>query len=291
MKKSIRILPALALILAAGSIAQAQEMAGPPKVLVVGREVEKLGKWKAHETNEHAWAAANQKANLAPYIAVSAITGPPRVLFLQGFDTMAAWEADTKAIEKNDAFQAQLTGLLAKDSELLTDNTVSVLVYSPEDSYEAPNATPVPRMRYFMIQIIALKPGHFDQFHEARKIIKAAHEKAGLTDSYYVYHRVAGGNVNYYAIFIPLKSLGDLDSSAVMHNAKPYQDALGDEGRKKLGELGREGLESNETEYFAFSPKMSHAPADFIKADPDFWAPKTAAPAKAKAAAKETPKP
>ena len=291
MKKRIWLLPALTAILAGATIAQAQEMMGPPKVLVITREVEKVGKSRAHEANEHAWAAATGKANAAPYIAVNAITGVPRELFLSGFDSMAAWEKDTMSLDKNAAYQAAIASIQAKENDLLNETSTGVFLYSPDTSYSPPNETPIPQMRYFMISSISIKPGHGDHYNEIRKMIKAAHEKAGMTDGYVMYHMVSGGPTNFYLLFVPLKSLADLDGYAALHQNQAYRDAVGDEGRKKIEEFQSQYVESAETQIFAFNPKMSNTPKDWIKADPDFWAPKMAAPAKPKAAAKETPKP
>jgi len=43
-------------------------------------------------------------------------------------------------------------------------------------------------------------------------------------------------------------------------------------------------LEDEQSNLFAIDPKLSLPPAEWIAAEPDFWAPKSAAPAKKPAA-------
>jgi hypothetical protein len=289
MKRTLGLLAAAALLLAGAVTTQAQEKMAPPKILVITREVEKLGKGAAHEKLESTWAAAFKKAHAAPYLAVSAMTGEHRALFMSGYDSIAAWEKDNKAQEANATFQAENESLAAKDADLISESTTGVYTYMPEISYQLTES--VATSRYFVISAIDVKPGHGDHFVEIRKLIKAAHEKAGLSDHYAVYHRSFGGPSTRYLIFVPVKSLAELDQFNTVHG-KAYHDALGEGGQKKIDEFNMQGLASTEANVFSFSSKMSNTSKDWIDADPGFWAPKPAAAAKPKAAKKEAaPKP
>jgi hypothetical protein len=119
-------------------------------------------------------------------------------------------------------------------------------------------------------------------------MVKAAHEKANLSDPYAVYHMVSGGSPGHYLILIPMKSLKEADDSSAIHG-KAYQDAFGEEGRKKQQEFQAQGVESAESNIFVFSPKISYVSKEWVDADPDFWAPKPKAAAK-QAEKKEAPK-
>lgn len=284
MKKAIRLLATVVLVLAGAVIAQAQEAMGPPKVLVITREIEKLGKAPAHEKLESAWAAAFKKAHAAPYLTVTAMTGAHRALFLAGYDSIADWEKDSNAQLANSTFQTENNSLAARDADLISESTTGVFTYMPDISYQLSES--VATSRYFVIAAIYVKPGHGDHYVEIRKLIKAAHEKASLSDHYAVYHRIFGGPSTLYLIFVPMKSLAELDQFTTIHG-KDYRDALGEEGRKKIDEFDMQGLESSEANVFSFNPKMSNAPKDWIDADPGYWAPKPAAAAKPKAAKKE----
>ena len=124
------------------------------------------------------------------------------------------------------------------------------------------------------------------KFSDARKVIKAAHEKAGLKDYYSVFEVQSGMVGPTYMIFIPMKSLKEADEGRASHAAAAYQEALGgEEGNKKIGEMNAAAIISNESAIFAFSPKMSSPPENFLKAgNADYWNPKPAMAPKAKAA-------
>jgi hypothetical protein len=274
MKKTFVLLVAAALLLAGVVTAQAQEKMTPPKILVITREVEKLGKGAAHEKLESTWAAAFKKAHAAPYLAVTAMTGEHRALFISAYDSIAAWEKDNNAQLANATFQAENESLSAKDADLISESTTGVYTYMPEISY--PLTESLATSRYFLISVIDVKPGHGDHFVEIRKLIKAAHEKAGLSDHFAVYHRSLGGPSTRYLIFVPVKSLAELDQSSAVHG-KAYHAALGEEGQKKIDEFNMQGLASTEANIFSFNPKMSNTSKDWIDSDPGFWAPKSAA--------------
>jgi hypothetical protein len=66
---------------------------------------------------------------------------------------------------------------------------------------------------------------------------------------------------------------------------------LGEEGRKRWAQLLESTIASDSSELLRFSPKMSYAPDDFVKADPSFWKPKTAPATKANSAGSAAQKP
>lgn len=286
-------LSALGTLLGAAAVAQQQgEMAGPPKVLVIQREVVKQGQSAAHEKWEMGWPRAFAKANWPTrYLAATSLTGESRALFFVGYDSEADWEKDNTAQAKNAALKAQLDALSAKDADYIKEMTTSVFTYMPEISYKAAEAS-IPNMRYFRIAAIEVKPGHNDHFVEVRKLVRAAHEKANLGDHYAVYHRTSGGSGGLYLIFVPMKSLAEDDQFASIHG-DAYKAALGDDGQKKVADFQAQGVESAETQIFEFNPKMSYPPKAFLDANPDFWTVKpapAAKPAAKPAAAKEPAK-
>jgi len=293
MRSKIGLLMLAGAYLSCATLVQAQEvMMHPPKILTITREVVKTGKFSAHEKWEAGFPKAYAKAKWPTrYLAMTAITGEGRVLFLTGYDSMAAWEADVVAQDKNAELSAANEALGAKDGEFLTESKTAVFTFMPELSYQPEG--PVAGVRGFMVAAVTVKPGHGKHFEEIRKMVKEAHEKAGLKEHYSVYHVSAGAPSGLYLIFIPIKGLADVDQMDALHG-QAYKDAVGDEGRNKITELGKEGIESSETNLFVFSPKMSYAPKEWVEADPDFWAPKPAPAAKAAAkpaAAKKEAKP
>lgn len=273
----------LAFCLGSTLVVQAQQaMMKPPPVLLIGREVIKPGKGTIHEKWEAGWPKAFAKANWTQhYLALSSMTGQGRALYLTGYESLAAWEKDFQAIGKNATLSAELDALSAKDGEYLEENRIAVFSYMPELSYKPD--VPVAGTRYFLIVSIQVKPGHGDHFNAVRKIAREAHEKAGLDDHFAVYRLVAGRATGLYLIFIPMKSMAEMDAFPTLHG-KAYQDALGESGQKALDDFTAQGQESAEPQLFAVSAKMSYVSKEWIDADPDFWKPAPAKPATKKAA-------
>ena len=265
----------LGMCFAGAALAQTQNApSGPPKILVIGREVIKPGQAAAHEKWEAGWPQAFAKANWpVHYLAATAMTNEPRALYITGYDSEEAWEKDNQAQRKNPALSAQLQALSTKDGDFLKESRTSVFSYMPDISYNA--NVQIGTMRYFRLVAIEVKPGHNDHFVEVRKLVRAAHEKGNLKDHFAVYHRVEGGSSGLYLIFLPLKSLAEDDQFDAMHGAD-YKAALGDDGQKRVSDFNMQGVESTESNLFEFNPKMSYPDKSWVDADPEFWTPKAA---------------
>ncbi len=268
--------------------AQAQEaMMTPPKVLFIAREDVKPGKGSVHEKVEASWAHAFSQAKTGNhYLAVTSMTGPNVALFFESYDSFADWEKENKAVEGNAALTAQIDPLAVKDGDLLTETRGAVAILEADLSYN-PGIT-VKGTRYFITVMQRVKPGHGEHFQAVRKAILAAHQKANVPEHYAVYQVISGAPSGTYLIFIPLKSLSEMDQYPQTHG-KAYEEALGKDGKKMVEEFDREGLAASEVNLYAISPKMSYAPQEWAAADPEFWAPKpktAAKPAAKKEAAK-----
>ena len=264
---------------AAATFAQSQAPSAPPPVLQIFREEVKPGKTATHAKVEAGWprAFANAKST-THYLAMTSVTGPNEAWFLSGFPSLAAWEQDQKNNDGNAALSAELTRLSQQDGELLNSVRSIAAVYRSELSYRP--GVSVGTMRYFLVTTIRVRPGFENDFVESWKMVVAAHEKANMNEHWAMYQVTAGGPAGTFLYFGALKSLAEVDSSVGMHSADTYQNAVGDEGRKRLREMNRAGTLNSETNYFAFSPSMSYPSPEFIAADPSFWTPKPVVAAK-----------
>jgi hypothetical protein len=268
-----------------GAAVRAQDdMLHPPKVLVIVREDTKPGKGGlVHERSEQLFIRAFKKGKGANYIAATTTTYSNSAYFFSAYDSFADWEKDNQTVAKNAGADIDLA--LQHDGELLTSSRTMTAVLRADLSYHA-NFRPIKGLRYFVMYTVRVRPGHEDEFVEARKHALAAHEKANLPDSYSIYQVNSGAPTGTFIFFVPMNSLAEMDEFPVVHG-KAYQDALGEEGQKALREFDRNGLIGAESILVELSPKMSYPPKAFVDADPDFWAPKPAAAAKAAATKRE----
>jgi hypothetical protein len=273
--------PVAAMLLCALSapllIAQDNGSNGPPKVLVINREYTKPGKTgSAHERTESAFIAA-AKANKAPfhYLGMVSMTGPDRALFLSGYPSFTAWADERKAMDKMPVLGPALDHAMLADGDLLSETDTTVWTRDDEKSLNPGNLV---GMRYMQITAFTLKPGHSAEWDEAVKMVKDAYQRGVPEANWVMFQEAYGVPGNGYIVVEPLKSIGDID--ARMMAGSKFAAAMGNDGMKKLDALVAACVQDEHTNLFAFDPKMSLPQAEWIAAEPDFWAPKAAAPAK-----------
>jgi hypothetical protein len=203
---------------------------------------------------------------------MTSLTGPSEAWFMTGHDSFAAWEADSRAIDKNAGLKKELDQLEAKDGELRSGGR-SIVASLREDLSNQPNVD-MPKMRYFRVITIRVKPGHEAQFPDAVKILKAGYEKANLTLPWAIYQISSGMAGPTFLVFIPMKSLDEVD--VAISRSKTLQEAQGEENAKKLQTIAADAYVSIESNIFAFNPKMSYPTKEWAAGDPEFWKPKAA---------------
>lgn len=280
---------AVAFVLATGAFCTAlqlfgQQPAGPPPVLRVFREDVKEGKGAAHEKSEAAFMQAAAKAKYPSHVlGMTAMTGTSQAWFLEGHASFASIAESEAAMEKPE-FEA----LSTTDGELLTGSRGMIAVYRPEISYAA-DKIDLPKVRYFSIETVRVRPGLGDDFTALGKMILGAAAKANYAQPLVTYHVVSGAPNGTYLIMELSESLKSMDDMPAQDKAV-FQE-LGEDGRKRYMKAVSDTIANEETVLFAVSPKMSYVPKEWITADPEFWGPKpvktTKAPAKAPAKAGE----
>ena len=282
MKSVSSILLGLSFAAAATSLAAAQDMQGPPKVLQVTREFVKPGKSGAmHDKSESKFVAAMAAAKWPThYFALNSLSGKSRALYLTGYPSFKAWQDDFMAQMKDKGLSAELDKDSVADGELLDGLDQFVFTYDPDMSLK-PDSTLAPA-RLMEVSSFTIKPGHQRQWHELVKLVIDAHMKAG-TSAHWVTYEIAYGGDNMFVILSPDKSMADIDTG--FSEDKSFRDAMGDEGMKKLGELEADCIQESDSELFGINPAQSYPPDEWVKAAPDFWKPKPVMAPAAKAPA------
>jgi quinol monooxygenase YgiN len=252
------------------------------KVLVIQREYTKPGKDGAvHEGTEAGFIRAVQanKGNIH-YIALTSLSGANRAVFVSGYSSLAALDAERKAMPAA-ALMAMDKAMVA-DGESLTETGSSV--WLRRDDLSTNVSGPPVGMRLMEVSEYVVKPGHQHEFEElAKKFVEAAKD---IPQYHWTAYQMAYGHAEgpTYLVLTALKSGADAD--AEFGAGKAFDDAIGKDGMKKMAELEGASVASEMTNLFVVSPKMSLPTDAMVKSDPDFWKPKTAATTAKKAAAK-----
>jgi len=287
--KKVRGLCVGLVAVAALASAAAQQMMTPPKVLTISREFVKPGKAGAiHDKTESAFVQAFTRTKWPThYLGMNSLSGKSRSLFFVGYDSFEAWEKDAMAIQKNAALAAALDHAGVVDGDLLDSMDAGVFVYNQDYSLNQQTEHATPATRYFEVAVYRTKEGHHKEWDDGVKLVLEAYKKALPEAHWACYESVYGAPEGTYLFIVAMKSASEIDSS-LAHN-KDFTAAMGDEGMKKLDELGAASIESSETNLFMLDASMSYVPEDWIKAD-SFWKPRAAAaPAAAPKKAAEKP--
>lgn len=276
MKSFLRAVP-LALVVAVPAALAAQAAPMPTNnVLTIFRETVKVGKGAAHNAHETAWArAAGAAQGTPPFIAMTALTGPNEIWYVAAFPTWAEYQKSTEMSPSAAAVDNQYR---PAEADYLSDSRLMTVRPREELSYGGP--ADLPNMRFVSVTRISVRPGHTAEYEEARKMAKAAHEAAHLTDKYAVWEVTSGAPAGTFYQLVARRTLAELDSGAVVHGAAYIAALGGEEGQKKLAALASSAVISQETDQFEFTPSQSVAPAEWVAANPGFWKPKAPAPKK-----------
>jgi hypothetical protein len=274
MNKFSPFLLGLSLAVAGSSVAVAQDQStasvSVPKYLQIIVEYTKPGKGGlAHDKTESAFVQAMTKANFPiNYIAFNALSGKPRALYLSHFDSYEALEKANKIFEGPAA--AEFDRLNVADGELLEDTNQLIFSFVPELSYHT--RTDISHGHFLEARIIHVRPGHGKDFSELVKMWIAAEDKVGSADHWGAYRIEYGAQVGSFVLLTSDNSLADIDKSNALESK--FNDALSESDKLRMRELREAAIDTDRFELYSVNPAQSYVPAEFIKADPDFWKPK-----------------
>lgn len=239
------------------------------KFLIIDRELVKPGKaGTAHQTAEGAFirATAASKTPSSHYFAAVSLSGPSRALFLYAYPSLAAVEAEHKAIDGDPVLSAALDRAASADGDLLSEFESSIWATRLDLSLN-------PGLRvgshYLEISQFNVRPGHHKEWEDLVKLVTAGYKK-GVPDAHWgMYEEVYGSPGGRYLVISSVKSGADLDTEFA--SGKKFDEAMGEDGMKKLEALEASCVESRMTNLFWIDPKMSNPSEVMTKADPDFW--------------------
>jgi hypothetical protein len=262
----------------------AQQASAPPAVLHIFREDIKEGKGAAHEKSEAAFMQAAATANYPFHIlGLSAMTGTSQAWFLVGHASFATIPEAEAALDK-----PEFAELDAADAQLRTGSLSMIARYRPDLSYAADKIN-LPKMRFFSVETVRVRPGQWDEYAELVKMLIAAQQKISDSQPVATYQVMSGAPNGTYLVMEATESLKSMDQGP--QRLQAMFQAMGESGVKRYEKGVSEAIAGEESILFAVNPQMSYVPKEWITADPDFWTPKpvtvTKAPAKAPAKARK----
>jgi len=241
----------------------------PPRLIQIRREQLSFGRSEAFLQAETEYARVMAGTNrVSHYAALVSVSGPSEVWFVTPYESYAEWSKSLKDQEPNTKLAPGPDHDGSRNSELLTGLGSVVATYREDLSYRP--GVMGSHVHCFSVATVRTRPGRTADYVAERRIVKAAHEKAAIKEDYFVYQVASGLPAGTFFVVIPYADLGELDSVSPTHG-KAYDDALGDDGRKKSQDLTTSGILDSDTMIFLVHPEMSHIAYEWIAADPDFW--------------------
>jgi hypothetical protein len=242
----------------------------PPKVLVIDIEWLKPGKGgSAHQKSESAFVQAAEKAKSNQhYVALQALSGPPRSLFLFSYDSFAALEKERQEETANTSLSADIDQADAADGELLSSMARNIFTLRDDLMHESGVA--IATMRYMQITRVTVRPGHQGEWEEYLKMLRSNLDKVEPGRHIALYQSAYGWeNGGIWLLITPMKSLSEVDEADA--NAAKFREAMGDTNVKHYRELAAAAVESSQRNLYAFDPAMSYVSDEMMSADPTFW--------------------
>ena len=264
------LVSALIFLLAPGLRAQGGPMPPPPLMLFV-REAVKPGHDAAHEATEAAWSRILAKGHVTDhYLGMAALTGRPEALFLMGYRSYADWGAKQAELDQNPALKREVQEASRQDGEQLTGVHLVLGALREDLSYGPP--VEIGTMRYMRVRTMRVKQGMAHAFTETMKQSLAGYAKIHFPGSFALYEVEAGTGAPTFIAIRPLKSLADLDA---FDGAVKALKASGSPGeRAEMDKAFAQCVAGDDTQIYAFNPKLSFPSPSVIASDPAFWAPK-----------------
>jgi hypothetical protein len=253
--------------------AQSAEATDAGKVLVIEREFTKPGRDGAsHEATEAAYVRAMKAGNgKMHYVAVASITGPSRALFISSYPSFAAMEAERKSMSPALATALDKAGVA--DGDVLSATDASILLR--RDDLSTNISGPPVGTRMMEVSQYVIKPGHMHEWTELAKMYVDAAKS--IPEMHWTTFEIVYGHTESptFVVFTALKSGAEADAEFAA--GKRFDDAIGEEGHKKMAALEAACVQGEMTNLFAVNAKMSIPTEDMVASEPDFWRPKATA--------------
>ena len=251
----------------------AQDQPKVPKLLILEREEIKPGKVAAHREVAHRFLQIAEKHQAAVYrVGGTAIAGNTNEIFYISFaNSYADYE---RSSEFPQAMVAELARFEGDTGDLHNSQRSIIAEFVPELSYR-PEAHSVAlnNAKRITLSIVRTRPGTRHDFEEVEKMFIEAHEKAGISDEYWLTYAVQAGMPGGTLIFVEASpSLANRDRS----HGKQIREIVGEENLKKARAAEKEAVLFGETVIIGVDPVVSRPTPEMLAANPSFWTVKPA---------------
>jgi hypothetical protein len=220
----------------------------PPAPLVqIYREQIKPGKIAAYVRIEEAAARFCAKMNCPnPYFALTSLTGPNEVWWINGFDSPETIERVWQAYASSQEIMTELNSIAENKADLAFPANILLAKFHPEMSFYTTPVAP----HYISMSIVHVRLGHVANFRDMRIRFKSTLERAGRPQ--WAYQVTSGTDDVTFIVMTPARTMQEIQTTPSLDDPSDI-------------------VVSSETRLYAVSPAMSLPAQSWVEADPDFW--------------------
>jgi hypothetical protein len=201
------------------------------------------------------------------FVAMEALTGAPRAIFLSGFDSFEALQKNEEWVPGDAAADTKIDALDARQAEYISEVRHALWHFRPDLSNNVAGAD-IPHSHYWEVIVFHMRPGHAEHFGEMTKLYRDAYLKSGQNIPWSTYQGMLGVT-DSYLVLVPMTSLKDEDNG--LAHRKDFDAALADEGKNRMSKLSEENVASVEDNLFMVNPEWSFVDKSWVDADPKYW--------------------
>jgi len=291
MRNKRQFLGVLFFSLAGSLIASTQDQTSvstagaPPKLLLLVHREIKFGKAGERQKLEASLTRAFDRLTVPnSWIDLQSITGPPKALSFDPFDSFEHLGRAADDWGRIFAARPELARMQEEVEALVSSESTLIAVRRDDLGYR-PDSIDLSQARFLRVFEVRLLPGHESDFVEAFEILGEAYQKIKADLPWVVYEVNVGVPAPAFLIFVPMRTLQQNDD--LLSWRKSLREAEGEVAARRMDEIARDAYVSTESNLYVVSPEMSHVSKDFARGDPEFWTPRRPPESAKPAAGKE----
>ncbi len=249
---------AVVLILLSPAIATSPDLGKTPQVLLLHRVDLAAGRVADYVSIESQIANAYRDAAIPVYwVALQSVSGPPHILYFDGYETFAQIEAAGITISKAEQSRSDLARMQSDLTQLM-QSSQAVFSLRREDLGYRQDRFDIVKFRYVRVTVVQLRSGFEQDFADAIRALRKPFEVIGSESPWAIFQVHSGMPAPTFIAVQLLTSLKEFDDAI---EARKYErENPFDFGRSKPALMPKDSIVSMESNLYSVNLKISNLP-------------------------------
>jgi hypothetical protein len=240
------------------AIATSPDLGKTPQVLLLHRVDLPAGKVADFVSIESQIANAYRDAAIPVYwVALQSVSGPPHIVYFDGYDTFAQIEAAGAAISKAEQSHSDLARMQSDLTQLM-QSSQAVFSLRREDLGYRQDRFDIVKFRYVRVTVVQLRSGFEQDFADAIHALRKPFEVIGSESPWAIFQVHSGMPAPTFIAVQLLTSLKEFDDAI---EARKYErENPFDFGRSKPSLMPKDSIVSMESNLYSVNLRISNLP-------------------------------